>query len=174
MRGWIALAAGLVLFAGAPFGETLASDAADLGVPLQDEVDNLEALASKKTVTDSQLRRLSEIYFLTSRCEDVKRLGRHRAWNAKTGSEVACVCYAQCSGRSKKMAFEMKLAQFKKTFTSEQAWTSKRIKALWATLSTAPEAQYWALKQLRYTKLAKQKTFAAELEKSLEALEVQQ
>lgn len=155
---WILICVFLQIFSGG----ALSADA------LQNEVDRLEGLHHSKKIDDSDLQRLAEIYFLTSRCPDVKKLLSHRP------SPLACVCGAGCPNQTDLE----RLSVFKKLVDRGENWNSVKTKLLWSRVAQMPEARYWALKSLRANpssfRFGRLKAMRAELEKSLESLEVQQ
>ncbi|MEW6057113.1 MAG: hypothetical protein AB1540_10905 [Bdellovibrionota bacterium] len=132
---------------------------------LQKELIRLDRARREKSLSQAERLRLAEIFFLTSRCEDVRKL----LSEAKQESELLCACGAGCQKGS---SLE-KLARFRSLVDEKRAaWRSKPVQTLWKSLKHKPEAQYWALKALRRERDPKWNRLRVELEQSLSGLEI--
>lgn len=135
-------------------------------VDLQRETLRLEGMKKRGDITTADERRLSEIYFLTSRCEDVRRM----LGNART--PLNCACGGMCP----KSEDIDRLERFRALLSKGTGWGDARVQALWKKVSHMPEARYFALKSFRsgsrYRRDARIRPLRADLEQSLESLEV--
>lgn len=120
---------------------------------LQDELMRLEGARRLKTITGHEIRRLVEIYFLTSRCGDIKGLksglNAVEPDNSRIREEVSlllCACGEKCG---KESAAYSKLSRFRELFLAGKRWESREVQVLWRSIREMPEARYWALKMLR-------------------------
>lgn len=133
---------------------------------LQGETERLEAVLAHGKANVEDRTRLAEIYFLTSRCDDVKRV------RPPIGASLACACGGECAKGSR----VQKSAEMQRLFAKGAKWTDSTVKSVWKRAYDIPEAQYWALKILRATRGSfadpKLSALREEIEKSLAALEV--
>lgn len=138
---------------------------------LESEIDTLEGQASVGTIAPVQLERLAEIYFLTSRCTDVRRVLKGRRATPRI-SQLLCACGDVCKGPSE----VAKMTAFRGLLAKGVRWNDRRVQAAWKQVSSMPEARYWALKHLTATPAAFRDaglvSVRQELEKELDSLEV--
>jgi hypothetical protein len=142
---------------------SVSAQAADI----QFEMTRLEQLKARGALSHLQSTRLAEIYFLTSRCDDVRKvLGGGRTL-------LGCACGGGCPSNSD----VARMRQLKKVLESGAHWNDHKVQVLWRKIQHMPEARYWALKNLRSNPASvrdvRLRTVRADLEKSLESLEVQ-
>ncbi len=137
---------------------------------LESETSQLEGLEHSGKITAVQAGRLSEIYFLTSRCAEVRKTLKLHA--SATSANLVCACGGACLGGSEVSS----MARFKKLLDSGMKWKEARVQALWRKVDHMPEARYWALKKLRLDPSSFRDpnvlALRKELEQSLESLEV--
>lgn len=143
-----------------------ASASTETARPVQAELSRLEAAATRGSITPAQRLKLAEIYFLTSRCDDVKKtLAKVTTSDATL---LKCVCGAKCAANGD----EAKVQQFQKLLEKGVRWNDARVQKLWRVLKEIPEARYWAIKSLRSRREPKIQNVRLDLERSLESLEV--
>jgi hypothetical protein len=127
---------------------------------VQREVSRLEAQLRSGKLKEPQKTRLAELYFLLSRCDDVRKLVPE--------GPLACVCGGGCVGESSAARVEM----LRRLLEGGARWDDKRVRKLWDIVGNLPEARYWALKAMSVNRDPKLRAMRSELEKSLEGLEV--
>lgn len=150
------------------FADESTFDAESLGPDIQAEISRLEAKMWSNRLSSSETVRLGEIYFLTSRCNDVERLFKSKSAKAD-GGLLVCVCGGFCKNASQ----EGRLQQFKKLIEKGARWTAPGVQRAWRIVKDRPEAYYWAIKSLRQSGATlKIQHVRVDLEKSLESLEV--
>jgi len=142
---------------------------------LYNEVERLEDARSKGALTSPQEKLLAELYFMTSRCDEVKKLV---AWHKKSrkkdlfpASDISCACGgSSCFSNT----LQAKLSRFRTDLEGAPYWSARKHKPLWKDLSHLPEAQYLALKKMLLDPSPSVAKLRAEIEKSLSSLEVSQ
>lgn len=139
------------------------------GPSIQGEISRLESKRWSGKLTSEEKLRLGEIYFLTSRCDDVKTLFAKKDKQPVAGELLLCACGGSCV----KGSDEGQVHQFRNMLEKGASWRDARVQKLWRKLKTSPEARYWAVKALRQDRAGSRvQTVRADLEKSLESLEV--
>lgn len=130
----------------------------------------LESLERAGKLAIGQASRLSEIYFLTSRCAEARKILQSHP--SVTSVNLVCACGGACQGSSGIVS----LARFKKLLDTGMKWKEARVQMLWKKIDHMPEARYWALKRLRQDAPSFRdpslRALRTELELSLESLEV--
>jgi hypothetical protein len=129
---------------------------------LQDEIQSLESLNKKNQLKPVLLQRLAELYFLTSRCEDVKKI------LDKLPTEISCACGGKCMNNYE----TVKIQEFKTKMQKGKSWFSNEVKKSWQHVKHLPEARYWALKVLQKNTNIRIQKIRLEIEESLEGIEV--
>ena len=133
---------------------------------LQNELDRLESLKASRKLTPADKTRLEEIYFLTSRCEDARKLA------GQSRTTIGCACGAPCQANT---SLDQTL-RFRDLLQKSGRWNDPRVRALWSKVKYSPEARYWALKTMRSNPAmyndANLRVVRADLEQSLDSLEV--
>ncbi len=143
-----------------------AATAADL----ESETGQLESLRRNHKIGSAQALRLGELYFLTSRCDEVEKIVKQ--FPSEAGNALTCACGEACSGSSELA----RLSRFRADLKKKMRWKDSRLIGDFRRVQHLPEARYWALKYLRSSPASfKDPALRAtrnELEKSLESLEV--
>ena len=141
-------------------------------VAIQDEINRLERLRWAGHLTPKNRIRLAEIYFMISRCDDVRTLLIKPKDKRSADKFLLCACGGGCNGRSD----VERASKFKKLLDNATAWRDPRVQHLWRKVREVPEARYWALKSFRRhpQELAnpKLRAMSVALEKSLESMEI--
>ena len=137
-----------------------------IGRPVQAELGQLEAAVARGSITPAQRLKLAEIYFLTSRCDDVKKT------LAKVTTPDATLLKCVCGGKCPSQGDEAKVQQFQKLLEKGARWNDARVRKLWRAIKDIPEAKYWAVKNLRGRRESGIQNVRLDLERSLESLEV--
>lgn len=135
---------------------------------IQGEISRLESKRWSGKLSSQERLRLGEIYFLTSRCDDVKTLFAKK--EPASGELLLCACGGGCAKDSE----GAQVLQFRNMLENGTSWRDARVQKLWRKLKASPEARYWAVKALRRSRSGggRIQTVRAGLEKSLESLEV--
>lgn len=149
---------------------SFADDDEVAGPDIQAEISRLEARMWKGALSSDETMRLGEIYFMTSRCEDIARLFASKVAKAAKadGTLLTCACGGKCAAGSE----ESSINQFRQLLDKGASWRDTRVQKLWKHVKDRPEAAYWAVKALRHGSGAPTQTVRVDLEKSLESLEV--
>lgn len=141
---------------------------------LHTETSNLETMMHLGKTNASQRERLASIYFLTSRCEEIRTLVRRGQGisSSRRMEELLCACGGKCKGRGDLA----KLDRFRRLLAKTVNWGDRKLQLAWREAQHLPEARYWALKRLQNERQAfhvtKLRELRQELEGSLESLEV--
>ena len=134
--------------------------------PLARELVRLESHLEKDTLSAAERQRLAEIYFLTSRCKDVgKILAKDNEHEART---LKCACGGACAPGSE----DGQVHRFKRLLERGAKWKSPGVQKLWRSVRAQPEARYWAMRALSRQRNAVTQGIRADLEASLESLDV--
>ena len=159
---------------------TILALGATQGGDLESEIGQLENLNRRHLLKAAQAVRLSEIYFLTSRCPDVAKIAKSRpaSEHSEETKTLNCACGNACDGHSELA----RLARFRADLGISgktpkwPKWNDTRLQSDYHRVEHMPEARYWALKFLRNSPAAFRdpglRATRDELEKSLESLEV--
>lgn len=111
-------------------------------------IQNLEMLNKESQLSNDQKVRLGELYFLTSRCDDVKAL------KIKEHNSVNCGCGSSCS-KLGPLAWISQVIEFKDKISSSGNLDDDSIKSDWQIAKEFPEGVYWATKYVKDTKSQK-------------------
>lgn len=136
------------------------------------EMHRLEnARQSSASFSAGDLRRLAELYFITSQCKELQRI--HKTSRHTEGlNDLFCACGIECKTNNAYSTLRELRSLF---FDKKRNWEDRQVQKLWRQVQHEPEAIYWAIRALRATprKTVSTARQLLELERTLQALEVQ-
>ena len=140
-------------------------------VPLLERTRMLERSLEGGSLNQASRLELAEIYYLTSRCGDVRKLLLGKS--DSSAAALVCACEGPCDEGINSKSYAGRVFAFERLLSKRHSLEDPDVKRTWNDLRAYPEARYRMLRYLRAGRgplSPAQKSLRAELEDSLSEL----